>query len=113
VSSRSIEKLIGDLLDACEAAQELVGRGRHAYDSDRLLRLAAEAIIGRVGDAAAKLRDRVGDALPDSVPWEDVIANRIVVDHVYHRVDYVALWNTLERDVPELRGAIQAWKLPG
>jgi hypothetical protein len=40
-----------------------------------------------------------------------VIANRIIVDHVYHRVDYDLLWNTLERDVPQLGAKLREWVL--
>ncbi len=107
--SRPVDKLVADLVDAVRAAEELVERGRRAYDTDRILRLAGEAVVGRIGDAAAKLRDVVGEDLPEEVPWDDVIANRIIVDHVYHRVDYQLLWNTLERDVPALGAAVRAW----
>lgn len=103
MSRRPLGKIVADLLDACNASAELVGRGRHVYDDDRMLRLAAEAI------AAAKLRDEAGDELPHEIPWDDVIANRIVVDHAYHRVDYATVWNTLERDVPKLARAVTAW----
>jgi uncharacterized protein with HEPN domain len=111
MSRRPVDKIVIDLLDAVQAASELVGRGRDAYESDRMLRLAGEAVIGRIGDSAAKLRDQVGDQLPPQVPWDDVIANRIVVDHVYHRVDYDLLWNTLERDVPALGERLREWAL--
>ena len=53
MSRRPIDKIVADLLDAVGAASELVGRGRDAYDNDRLLRLAGEAVIGRIGDSAA------------------------------------------------------------
>lgn len=109
MSGRSSDKVLGDLLDACDAAAELVARGSEAFDSDQLLRLAAEAIIGRIGDSAAKLRQAYGESLPTRIPWDEVIGNRIVVDHAYHRVDYGALWVTLERDVPELREAMGKW----
>ena len=88
MSGRPVDEIVADLLDAVGAASELVERGRDAYDTDRLLRLAGEAVIGRIGDSAAKLRDQHGDDLPREVPWDDVIADRIIVDHVYHRVDY-------------------------
>ena len=88
MSRRSVDKVVADLLDAVQASSELVGRGREAYESDRMLRLAGEALIGRIGDSASKLRDQLGEEIPEGVPWEDVIANRIIVDHVYHRVDY-------------------------
>lgn len=109
MSRRPVEKIVADLVDAADAARELVARGRGAYEADRLIRLAGEAVVGRIGDAAAKLRDHVPDDLPDEIPWDDVIANRIIVDHVYHRVDYKALWNTLERDVPKLAGVLVSW----
>lgn len=49
MSGRPVDKVVADLLDAVGAASELVGRGRDAYDNDRLLRFAGEAVIGRVG----------------------------------------------------------------
>ncbi len=109
MSRRPVENIVADLVDVVDAARELVARGRGAYDADRMLRLAGEAVVGRIGDAAAKLRDQVGDDLPDEIPWDDVIANRIIVDHVYHRVDYEALWNTLERDIRKLTRVLVSW----
>jgi uncharacterized protein with HEPN domain len=111
MSRRSVDKIVVDLLDAVQAASELVARGRDAYESDRMLRLAGEAVIGRIGDSASKLRDQIGDQLPSEIPWDDVIANRIIVDHVYHRVDYELLWNTLERDVPAFGARLREWAL--
>jgi hypothetical protein len=52
---RTAAKIIGDLLDAANAAAEIVARGKDSWDHDRLLRLAGEAVISRIGDAAAKL----------------------------------------------------------
>lgn len=102
---------MADLLDAVQATSELVERGREAYESDRMLRLAGEALIGRIGDSASRLCDQLGEEIPEGVPWDDVIANRIIVDHVYHRVDYDLLWNTLERDVPQLGTTLSEWAL--
>lgn len=73
MSRRPVEKVVADLLDAVEAASDLVERGRDSYESDRMLRLAGEALIGRIGDSASKLRDHLGADLPGEVPWDDVI----------------------------------------
>jgi len=51
----------------------------------------------------------VKEAVPD-VPWEDIRGIRILVDHIYHRLDYDALWKTLEADVPRLRERLRAWR---
>lgn len=30
--------------------------------------------------------------------------------HIYHRIDYEILWETLARDVPSLASQIEAWQ---
>jgi uncharacterized protein with HEPN domain len=106
---RAAGKIIGDLLDAADAAAEIVARGKDAWQRDRLLRLAGEAVISRIGDAAAKLPEQVQATMP-SVPWDDIRANRVLVAHIYHRIDYEILWETLARDVPSLAAEIETWR---
>jgi transcriptional regulator with XRE-family HTH domain len=101
--------LLVDMENAAEAAEELVGRGRTAWDEDRLLRLAGEAVIGRIADASNRLPDEVKVAVPD-VPWDDIRDIRILVDLIYHRVDYDALWETLATDVPDLLMRLRRWR---
>jgi len=106
---RSVDKVVGDLLDAADAAAEIVARGREAWDGDRLFRLAGEAIISRIGDAANKLPDDIRAAMP-AVPWDDIRANRVLVAHIYHRIDYGILWETLRQDVPRLAAELERWR---
>ena len=106
---RGIDKTVADLLDAAAAAAEIVARGRDAWNDDRLLRLAGEAVISRIGDAASKLPDNVRASMP-SVPWEEIRANRVLVAHIYHRIDYGILWETLRRDVPRLATELGNWQ---
>lgn len=93
--------LLADIEDASAAAAEIVARGKKAWDADRLLRLAGEAVIGRIADAAGRLPEDVRSKL-DGVPWEDIRSIRILVDHVYHRLDYEILWRTLVEEAPRL-----------
>lgn len=113
MSRRSSEKVLADLIDAAEAAADLVARGRPAFDEDRLLRLAAETVVGRIGDAAKKLLGMYGDHLPSEIPWVDIVANRIVVDHSYHRIDYDTVWVTLTHDIPLLKQSLESWSAGG
>lgn len=106
---RPLDSVLADVEEAGEAAHELIERGKAAWDGDRLLRLAGEALIGRIADAAGRLPDEVKRAAPD-VPWDDIRDIRILVDHVYHRIDYNALWKTLEEDVPHLRKQLHRWQ---
>jgi uncharacterized protein with HEPN domain len=50
-------------------------------------RLAGEAVIGRLGDVAAKLPDEVIKAMPE-IPWPKVKGMRIIAAHACHRIDY-------------------------
>lgn len=59
-----IDKTVADLLDAATTTAEIVARGREAWDDDRLLRLAREAAMSRIGDAASKLPDNLQASMP-------------------------------------------------
>lgn len=106
---RALNKIVGDLLDAANAAAEIVARGHEAWQHDRILRLAAEAVVNRIGDAAGKLPDEVRSTM-SAVPWDEIRANRVLVAHIYHRIDPEILWATLSRDVPRLAVEVERWR---
>ena len=106
---RTVDKIVGDILDAADAAAEIISRGEDAWERDRILRLAGEAVINRIGDAAGKLPDEIRASIP-AVPWDDIRASRILVAHVYHRIDYGVLRATLAQDVPRLAVELERWR---
>jgi hypothetical protein len=63
--TRGVDDLLADLAEAVDAAAELVSFGKERWDAERPLRLAGEAVIGRLGDVAAKLPDEVIKATPE------------------------------------------------
>ena len=71
--TRGVDDLLADLVEAADAAAELVGLGKKRWDTERPLRLAGEAVIGRLGDIATKLPDEVIEATPE-IPWQQVKA---------------------------------------
>ncbi len=85
--------------------------GKERWDNERLLRLAGEAVIGRLGDIATKLPDEVIKATPE-IPWREVRGMRIIAAHAYHRIDYEEGWVTLRDDVPRMDQAIKHWRQP-
>jgi uncharacterized protein with HEPN domain len=107
--TRRIDDLLADLAEAADAAAEIVRLGKKRWDSERLLRLAGEAIISRLGDIATKLPDDVIEATPD-IPWRQVKGMRIIAAHAYHRIDYEEVWVTLRDDIPQLDTAIKRWR---
>ena len=106
---RSLHFGPADLAEAADAAAELVGPGKERWHTERPLRLAGEAVVGRLGDIATKLPDEVIKATPE-IPWREVKGMRIIAAHAYHRIDYDEVWVTLRDDVPQLDQAIKHWR---
>ena len=105
---RGLDALLDDLAEAVDAAAELVSFGKRRWDAERSLRLAGEAVIGRIGDIATKLPDELVAATAE-LPWPEIKGMRIVVDHAYHSIDYERVWHTLRDDVPELSRVVGRW----
>ena len=107
--TRGVDDLLADLAEAADAAAELVSLGKRRWDTERPLRLAGEAIIGRLGDIATKLPHEVIKATPE-IPWREVKGMRIIAAHAYHRIDYEEVWVTSRDDVPRMDQAIRHWR---
>ncbi len=105
---RNVDDLLKDLAEAVDAAAELVALGKDRLDAERPLRLAGEAVAGRLGDIATKLPNDL-IAGTSELPWVEIKGMRIVVDHAYHGLDYERVWRTLRDDVPELNRVVQRW----
>ncbi|MHB8191395.1 MAG: HepT-like ribonuclease domain-containing protein [Ferrimicrobium sp.] len=48
-------------------------------------------------------------AIPE-VPWDEICSSRILVTHIYHRIDYKIIWEMLVRDIPPLALALIQWR---
>ncbi len=93
------ERALRDLVEFGGLAAELVGRGKSAYDDDRQLQLAGEAIVSRLGEAAARLPEELVTDHPD-IPFRTVKGMRNLIAHAYQRVDPQVVWVTLLVAVP-------------
>lgn len=103
MTDRERERTVGalrDFLRFCDTAAEvIVARGKAAYDADEALRLAAESILHKVGEAVARLPEEFTGAHPE-VAWRAMKATRNLVAHRYDQIDYDILWAGLARQLP-------------
>lgn len=88
-----------DLLAFSAMGARLVARGKPAYDSDEALRLAAEAILHKIGEAVPRLPDEF-TADYSHVPWRSMKATRNLMAHRHEQVDYQMVWNALANRLP-------------
>lgn len=106
--SRTPSEWYAQIIAACDAAEELCGRGREAFDADHLLQRAAKNICLEVGEAAKQVEAQDPDELAatDYERWPLVIRMRDFYGHNYPVTDPEVLWTTLARDLPELRAVV-------
>lgn len=99
--SRSDDERVADILEAATEIAVVIGRGKAAWDEDRIGRLAVERLLEIVGESARAMSDQVRADFAD-VPWADVIGLRTVLAHHYHRVDPEQVWVIASVEVPRL-----------
>ncbi|NEE01702.1 HepT-like ribonuclease domain-containing protein [Phytoactinopolyspora halotolerans] len=87
----------------------LVARGRDWYDADvdEVPRLACEALIIKVGDAATRIPVALREQHPE-IPWTLMSDMRNHLTHVYDVTDYEIVWDTLESDFPDVHLQVRA-----
>lgn len=93
-----------DLREFIAAAERLVARGREAFDSDEALRLASEALMGRLSEAARRILNANDDfaATHPVLRLETMRGMRNVIAHQYGAVDYEIIWNVLASELPQI-----------
>lgn len=103
---RDRERLL-DILEAIQLLEPIRDKGRKAFDTEPLLRSAAERQLEIIGEAVTKLPAEVTARQPQ-IPWHNIIGSRTILAHVYWEVQEDVVWNTIESDLQPLKVAIQA-----
>ena len=91
---RRVRDTLLDLLEFTDMAARLVARGRAAYDGDEALRLAAEAITHRIGEAVSRLSEDFVTDHPQ-IEWRKVKSVRNIAAPEYARIKSEIVWKCL------------------
>lgn len=103
--SRRPRQRLDDILEAAAVAATIAARGRQVVDDDPIVRLAAEAAVTRIGEAARHLPDEITALAPD-VPWAQIRGMRNVMTHAYFDIETDVVWTTIDRDIPALAAQV-------
>lgn len=103
---RDPRERLRDILEAIEAIQRYGERSRAAFEHDELLQNWFVRHLQIIGEAARSLPEEVRSLAPD-IPWSKIIGMRTILVHGYFEIDTEVVWETVSRDVPSLRVAVE------
>ncbi len=104
---RSPRDRVLDMLEAIHRIEKYAARGRQAFETDELIQTYLLHHLQVLGEAAFKLPPDFQEAHP-SIPWSRLRGMRHILVHDYFRIDPDVLWAVVEKDLPELKRALQA-----
>jgi uncharacterized protein with HEPN domain len=87
--------------------EEDVAPGKDAFLSSHTLQDAVLRNLQTMSESTQRLSDAVKVRYPE-IEWRRISAFRNVLVHNYLGVDLEIIWEIVERDVPELKGAVLA-----
>lgn len=106
---RSESDFLRDMLDSAARIQrELTAKSYSDFQTDETLQDAIVLRLAVIGEAAKKISANTRAAIPD-VPFDEIAKMRDVLTHVYWRIDYKIVWDTVDQDVPVLVEKVKAY----
>jgi len=95
-----------------EAAQKVLrfteGLNKDDFLKNELVQSAVIRQLEIIGEASSKISESFQKSHPE-LPWMDIIGMRHKLIHNYAGVRLGIVWETLERDLPELEKTILTW----
>ena len=96
------------MMEAAEAIESYVSRGRAAFDSDPAIRdaiLYQIIVIGEAAKGALAAEPRL-ERIHADIDWSPVVRMRDRLAHHYWATDREIVWTTASTAVPALRTAV-------
>lgn len=91
-----------DMLQAARDCMEFVAQATYdEFCANRMMHSAVERRLEILGEAASRVSETFQLSHPE-IPWKEIKGIRIVLAHRYGDVNLHQLWQTLERDIPDL-----------
>ncbi len=107
MTKRTYVDYLIDIRDSAQLAESFIrGMDAAGFEDNIEKQFAVIRAFEIMGEAAAHVPHDVQQQRSD-VPWEDIIGMRNVLIHGYFGVDAMVVWETLQKDVPALRRAVE------
>lgn len=97
--------LITKMIEYCNQIEQTVqrfGRDFTIYEADFIYRNACAMCIMQIGELVGKLSSEITERY-STIPWRGIKATRNIFAHAYGDVDLKVTWETIQKDIPELK----------
>jgi len=98
---------IADIKRALDRIIVYTEKGKDNFLKDEQIQDAVLRNFQVMGEAARRMSDKAQQQYPE-VPWSDLIGFRNVIIHDYAELDLERLWDTIEKDVHNLKKQIDS-----
>ncbi len=99
---------IRHMLDAAKETMSFAkNKTRKDLDNDRMLALSVLKSIEIIGEAASKVTSETRINCPE-IPWDNIVAMRNRLIHVYFDIDLDRVWDTITDDLPPLINLLES-----
>jgi len=97
-----------DMREAAHDCIEFVAKATYeGFCADRMMHSAVERRLEILGEAAGRVSEEFQLSHPE-IPWKEIKAIRVVLAHRYGDINLHELWQTLQRDLPDLLTKLEA-----
>ncbi len=95
-----------DVLETIERIERYTRLGRETFAGDELVQTWVVHHLEILGEACRGISDMLRSTHSD-VSWSEIIGMRNMLVHHYFGIDVEKVWDTVVRDLPELKAAIE------
>jgi uncharacterized protein with HEPN domain len=107
MTQRDIRDYLRDILSTIDLATSFVGNiSFEEFQTDTKTTFAVVRALEIIGEATKNIPTSIRDQYPE-VPWKGFAGMRDKLIHAYFGVNLEVVWETLQRDLPQLRPTIE------
>ncbi len=98
---------VEDILDAMEKAEIILRESDYEqFEKDFRINYAVTRALEIMGEATKRLPMKIREKYPE-IPWKGMAGMRDRIIHGYDKVDLQIVWDTVKKEIPELKPLIR------